>query len=69
MSDQGNQAARELLHRLLMTAHHIENLVQTIQLTVPRTVRNEFKGIRQRLSRDIEAIDGYLKSIPRSEDE
>jgi len=64
MSDGGSQMGSQLLHRLLMTAHHIENLVQTLQFTDPRRVRIEFESIRQRLSRDVQAIDEYLKSLP-----
>jgi len=64
MNTRGNQTERELLDRLLGTAMQIQTIAEAGELSDPRRARTALEGLRQRLSRDIRAIDAYLKRLP-----
>ena len=64
MNTRGNQTERELLDRLLGTAMQIQTIAEAGELSDLRRARTALEGLRQRLSRDIRAIDAYLKRLP-----
>ncbi len=64
-----DQPASELIKRLLGTAVHIQSLAENRSLTDPGTLRRELEGIRQRMARDVEAIDEYLKTYTDKKEE
>ena len=65
----GDQAAKELMDRLMGTTAYLRGLAERRELTNPQTIRSELKGIRQRMARDVEAIDEYLKTYTDKKEE
>jgi hypothetical protein len=50
----------ELLNRLSGTALHIQSIALNRELDDPMKARIALEGLRQRMSRDLKAIDEYL---------
>jgi hypothetical protein len=53
----------ELLNRLLGTALHIQSIALYRELDDPKKARSALEGLRQRMSRDLKAIDEYLQKL------